>query len=137
MRRREVIAGLAGTAMCPPHAVAQPIKVPRIGYLGFGTTSAWTSRIEAMCAGLRDLGYSEGKNILIEFRFAENLDQLRERATELARMKSTSFLRPHRRRWERPERRPKQSRSCSRPMPIQSALGMWRAYPGPEATSPA
>jgi putative ABC transport system substrate-binding protein len=88
MRRREVIAGLTGVfAGWPLAGAAQPTKVHRVGYLGFGTTTAWASRIEAMRAGLRDLGYMEGKNILIEFRFAETLDQLREFAAELARMK--------------------------------------------------
>jgi putative ABC transport system substrate-binding protein len=88
MRRREFIALLGGAAVAWPLATVaqQATKIPRIGYLGFGTALAWATRIEAMRAGLRDLGYIEGKNIVIEFRFAETLDQLREYAAELARM---------------------------------------------------
>jgi putative tryptophan/tyrosine transport system substrate-binding protein len=43
--------------------------------------------VEAQRAGLRDLGYVEGKNIVIEFRWAERVEQLPEMAAELVRMK--------------------------------------------------
>jgi len=43
--------------------------------------------VEALRAGSRDLGYVEGKNIVIEFRWAERVEQLPEMAAELARMK--------------------------------------------------
>jgi putative ABC transport system substrate-binding protein len=42
--------------------------------------------VEALQAGLRDLGYVEGKNIVIEFRWAEKVEQLPELAAELVRM---------------------------------------------------
>jgi hypothetical protein len=58
-------------------------KVARIGYLGFGAALAWAPRVESMRAGLRDLGYSEGKNIAIEFRWAETVSQLRDMADDL------------------------------------------------------
>jgi putative ABC transport system substrate-binding protein len=48
--------------------------------------SANASRIEALRAGLRQLGYDEGKNIVIEFRWAETVNQLPELAAELVRM---------------------------------------------------
>jgi putative ABC transport system substrate-binding protein len=57
------------------------------GFLGFGTASASANRVEALREGLRELGYVEGKNITIEFRWAETADELRERAAELVRMK--------------------------------------------------
>ena len=53
-------------ALCPSAEAQQPSKVPRIGYLS-GTGFA-TGTIEGFRRGLRDLGYIEGKNILIEYR---------------------------------------------------------------------
>jgi hypothetical protein len=70
MRRREVI-GFAGTALFawPPVARAQPqAKIARLGYLGFGIPAASANRVEALRAGLRDLGYVEGKNSAVIYR---------------------------------------------------------------------
>jgi putative ABC transport system substrate-binding protein len=64
----------------------RPKRIPRIGFLGLGPASAWRSQVEAMRAGLRDLGYVEGENAFIEFRWAETVDQLPELAGELVRM---------------------------------------------------
>src|SRR5438552_915761 len=66
----------------------QPAKVPRIGYLSSVSPSAGSSRIEAFRQGLRELGYVEGKNLVIEWRFAEGkLDRLPALAAELVRLK--------------------------------------------------
>ena len=66
----------------------QLTKVPRIGYLGSGTLSAGAARIEAFRQGLRELGYVEGKNIVIEYRHAEGkVDRDAALATELVRLK--------------------------------------------------
>ena len=63
---------------------AQPAKVPRIGFLGTASPSAASTRIEALRQGLRELGYVDGKNIVIEQRYAEEkLDRLNELAAEL------------------------------------------------------
>ena len=72
-----------------PFAEAQQqAKVPRVGYLAAASASANAARIEAFRQGLRDLGYVEGKNIVIEERYAEGkLDRLRELAAELVRLK--------------------------------------------------
>jgi putative ABC transport system substrate-binding protein len=87
MRRREFITLVGSAAAWPLAARAQqPAKVPRIGFLGFGPASADADRVEALRTGLRDLGYVEGKNIVIEFRRAETVDQLPEMAAELVRM---------------------------------------------------
>jgi putative ABC transport system substrate-binding protein len=64
----------------------QPKKVPRIGYLGFGSSSSSiaTARSEAFRQGLRELGYVGGKNI--EWRSAGKLDHLPALAAELVRL---------------------------------------------------
>jgi putative tryptophan/tyrosine transport system substrate-binding protein len=59
----------------------QPTKLPRIGYLTASSLSAQSARIEAFRQGLRELGYVEGKNIVIELRFGEGKS---ERASALA-----------------------------------------------------
>jgi putative ABC transport system substrate-binding protein len=88
IERRDFITLLGGAAAAWPVTARaqQPAKVPRIGFLGFGPASADADRVEALRTGLRDLGYVEGKNIVIEFRRAETVDQLPELAAELVRM---------------------------------------------------
>jgi putative tryptophan/tyrosine transport system substrate-binding protein len=71
----------------PAHA-QQPTKVPRIGFLSAPSPSAVSARAEAFRQGLRELGYVEGKNIVIEYRYAEGkLDRFPALAAELVRLK--------------------------------------------------
>ena len=84
MRRRDFIMLIGGAALARPIA-AQAQRPARIGFLGFGTAAATADRVEGLRAGLRDLGYLEGKNIVIDFRWAEVVDRLRELAVELVR----------------------------------------------------
>jgi len=87
MRRREFVTLLGGAVAWPlPLRAQQSANVARIAFLRFGPASANAGRIEALRAGLRQLGYVEGKNIVIEFRWAETVDQLPELAAELVRM---------------------------------------------------
>jgi putative ABC transport system substrate-binding protein len=66
----------------------QPTKIPRIGHLSATSLAANAARIEAFRQGLRELGYVEGKNIIIELRSAEEkLDRLPALAAELVRLK--------------------------------------------------
>jgi putative tryptophan/tyrosine transport system substrate-binding protein len=66
----------------------QPKKIPRIGFLIARSPSANAPRIEAFRQGLRELGYVEGKNIIIEWRYAQGkLDRLPALAAELVRLK--------------------------------------------------
>ena len=66
----------------------QPKKVPRIGFLNGSSLSPILARYEAFRLGLRELGYVEGENIVIEQRFAEGkIDRLPELAAELVRLK--------------------------------------------------
>src|SRR6266545_812064 len=78
-----LILGCVGMAQAQ-----QPTKIPRIGYLNATSPSTSPARIEAFRQGLRELGYVEGKNIVIEFRHAEGkLDRLPDLAAELVRLK--------------------------------------------------
>ena len=64
----------------------QPKKLPRIGYLVGASLSSNKARIEAFRQGLRELGYVEGQNIVIEYRYAEGKpDRLPILAAELVR----------------------------------------------------
>ena len=66
----------------------QSAKVPRIGYLTVASLSSNVARIEAFRQGLRELGYVEGKNIVIEWRSAEGkFERQSELAAELVRLK--------------------------------------------------
>jgi putative tryptophan/tyrosine transport system substrate-binding protein len=66
----------------------QPTKMARIGYLSPGDPVSRVYRIEAFRQGLKELGYIEGKNIIIEYRFAEaKPDRLLELAHDLVRLK--------------------------------------------------
>jgi ABC-type uncharacterized transport system substrate-binding protein len=88
MRRRDFITLVGGAAVAWPLAAhaQQAAKVARIGYLRHGTAAANAERVEALRAGLRQLDYVEGKNLAIEFRWAESVDQLPQLAAELVHM---------------------------------------------------
>jgi ABC-type uncharacterized transport system substrate-binding protein len=75
-------------APCLPAEAQQPTKLPRIGYLALISLSSIPGCIGAFRQGLRELGYVEGKNIVIEWRSAEGkLDHLPALAAELVRIK--------------------------------------------------
>src|SRR5215467_15343421 len=68
-------------------------KVPRIGYLTGATADGQSARLEAFRQGLRELGYVEGKNIVIEYRYAEGKsNRLPGLATELVRLKVDAIV---------------------------------------------
>jgi ABC-type uncharacterized transport system substrate-binding protein len=77
------VGALFVTLSVPAHA-QQPKKVPRIGFLLASASSANSDRIAAFQQGLRELGYAEGKNIIVDYRYADGkLDQLPGLAGEL------------------------------------------------------
>ena len=71
-----------------PAQAQQPKKVPRIGFLGGASASFYAARTNAFRQGLNELGYTEGKNIDIEYRYAEGkFDRLPDLAAELVGLK--------------------------------------------------
>ncbi|HEY2918879.1 MAG TPA: ABC transporter substrate-binding protein [Candidatus Binatia bacterium] len=75
-------------ALCGPALAQQVAKVPRIGFLSGTSAAATAANVEAFRQGLRELGYAEGNNIAIEYRFAEGKrERLAELVSELVRLK--------------------------------------------------
>ena len=90
MRRRSLLVAFGAGALAVPLGLfaQQPPKVARIGFLGSALASSFAKQVEALRAGLRDLGYVEGRNMLIEFRWAEGkYERLPELAAELVNLK--------------------------------------------------
>jgi putative tryptophan/tyrosine transport system substrate-binding protein len=75
-------------ALCSSANAQQPGKVPKIGFLVVPSRSFFANRIESFQQGLHSLGYLEGKNIVIEYRYAEGkLDRLPDLAKALVSVK--------------------------------------------------
>jgi ABC-type uncharacterized transport system substrate-binding protein len=88
VRRREFIILVGGAAAWPLATHAQPAKLPTIGFLGTATPSTWSQFVAAFVQRLRDLGWVEGRNVAIEFRWAEGrTERYTEIATEFVRLK--------------------------------------------------
>jgi putative ABC transport system substrate-binding protein len=74
-------------ALCVPASAQQPAKIPRIGLL-YASASGNAHRVEAFRQGLHELGYVEGKNIIIEYRYADGKpDRFSAHAVKLVRLK--------------------------------------------------
>jgi putative ABC transport system substrate-binding protein len=89
-RRRFLLTSLAGALAAPLAVEAQPaVKVQRIGFLGPRSAPETLPFLEAFRQGLSELGWAEGRNIVIEYRFAEGKDsRLPDLAAELAQVRA-------------------------------------------------
>ncbi len=88
--KKKIISFVLGAlllALSVPIEAQQPKKVPRIGFLSSLSPAVVSDRMEAFRQGLRELGYVEGKNIVIEWRYAEGkTERLPDIAAELVRL---------------------------------------------------
>lgn len=91
MNNKKIVGFLLGAMLLAISFSAeaqQTKKVPRVGFLSVGSATSMSARVEAFRRGLREQGYVEGQNIVVEYRYAEDkLDRLRELAAELAKLK--------------------------------------------------
>ena len=76
MRRREFITLLGGVAVTWPLAANAQSKTPRIGFMGNSTAALEANLVDAFREGLREHGYEEGRNIVIEYRWADGKYEL-------------------------------------------------------------
>ena len=93
MRRREFIALLGGATTFPVAVLAQKPGAPVIGYLGAGSPSGLGELLTAFRSGLTEMGYTEGQNVRIEYRFAEGqYSKLPTLAAELVQLQLTAIV---------------------------------------------
>jgi putative ABC transport system substrate-binding protein len=72
MKRREFITLLGNAATCPVSALAQQLAMPVIGFLSLGWRESDSARLAGLRDGLSEEGYVEGRNLVVEYRWAEN-----------------------------------------------------------------
>lgn len=88
VKRRELVLAALSALAPSGRLLAQAAKLRRIGFLGSGSAAAMVRPIEAFKAGLRELGYVEGKNILVEYRWGDGIpERLAQYAAEFLRLR--------------------------------------------------
>src|SRR5215831_1421196 len=89
MKRRDFITLLGGAAAAWPLAArAQQAAMPVLGYLSLGSRESDSYRLTGLRQGLNETGYVEGRNLAVEYRWAENqIDRLAALALQLVQMR--------------------------------------------------
>jgi putative ABC transport system substrate-binding protein len=136
MRRRDFIKIIGGLAASRPLAAnAQQPAMPVIGFLNGGSPAGYAPMVAAVREGLKQVGYVEGQNLTIEFRWAEGkYDRLKAMAAELVRDQVVviAAIPP-----PRPRSSPRrQFQLCLRPAPTRPSSALSQASTGRAATSP-
>jgi putative ABC transport system substrate-binding protein len=95
MKRREFITLLGGTAAWPLAARSQQAALPVVGYLNFGSPESDASRLTGLRRGLNQSGYVEGRNLVIEYRWAGNqADRLPALTADLVQLRVAVIVTP-------------------------------------------
>src|SRR5262249_17469640 len=99
MGRKRFCVAIIGLlfVLCLSAEAQEPSKIPRIGYLaGFGNASDPGEPIRAFQKGLKERGYTEGQNILVEYRYIEGIsERVPKFVTELIQLKVDALVIPH------------------------------------------
>lgn len=93
-RRRLLVALGSSALLAPVGSLAQRERVFRIGFLGLAPAAGWEDQIAALRSGLEGLGYAEARNLVIEFRWAQRVDEFPGLAAELVRMRVDVIIAP-------------------------------------------
>ena len=134
--RRAFIAGLGGVVASPLVGRAQQPALPVIGYLSPTSSDAEAYLLAPFRKGLSEAGFVEGRNVAIEYRFAEgDVGRMPALAAELVDRQVTVVFTGTTLSAQR--RQPRIFPSCSRSARIRSRWGSWSASTGPAAMLPA
>ena len=86
MRRRSILQGVVGSAVVTPFVARAQQSMPMIGFLNGGSAAGYAPMVAAVREGLKESGYVEGQNVVIEFGWAEGkYDRLKALAAEMVR----------------------------------------------------
>ena len=140
MTRRDFVALLGGAAAAWPIAARaqQSAKLPTIGFLGANTPAAMSQWTAAFVQRMRELGWIEGRNVTIEYRWGEGRsDRLADFAAEFVRLKVDVIVTHSGEPILAAKRRHRSSRSSSARRRTRSAAAWSQVWLNPAATSPA